>query len=115
MPGHKRPFSTLVLDLEKRRIALRLSALQRFYTSFFEARKSVKLKNRFLIEVARGTANPRKEMGSEIDFLVLRAIRSFNNHPQQCRLCREDVRDRLAEVDRRLLALEDHRPGRGRT
>ena len=25
---------------------------------------------------------------------------------EHCRLCREDVRDRLAEVDRRLLALE---------
>ena len=31
---------------------------------------------------------------------------SVHELSQQCRVCREDVRDRLAEVDRRLLALE---------
>ena len=31
---------------------------------------------------------------------------SIHELSQQCRVCREDVRDRLAEVDRRLLALE---------
>ena len=31
---------------------------------------------------------------------------SVHELSQQCRVCREDVRDRFAEVDRRLLALE---------
>jgi len=31
---------------------------------------------------------------------------SIHELSQQCRFCREDVRDRLAEADRRLLALE---------